>query len=408
MNGEVSALAVDASGNLYAGGFFTTVGGGSTTRNYLAKFGTTGSLNTSFNPNMNNFVSALATDASGNLYAGGAFATVGGTSRNRLAKFDSTGTLNTGFNPNMSGSVSALATDASGNLYAGGSFTSVGGGSTTRNRLAKFDNTGTLTSFDPDMNNNYVLALATDASGNLYAGGDFTTVGGTTRNRLAKFDNTGTLTSFNPNMNGNVWTLATDASGKIHVGGVFTRNYAVYQTIPFTLFGLMPSALNGVKFSRKDKSAGFIFYGDASNYYFAIDTSGITSGALTGDTVTIQVNTTIDSFKSSSGTNQEHAMFLLPRYWDAKGSFTGTVKIRFPYQPSDTLALMTLRDSAWARLKRSNTNTLAVKTSKLEWFKTVGVPYNAAYIASIVGNIFPSTIVKPSVTYGVTTGQHAL
>ena len=359
---------------------------------------------------MNNTVRALAIDASGNLYAGGNFTTLGGsTTRNRLAKFDPTGSL-TSFDPNMNNWVYALATDASGNLYAGGAFTRVGPSLTiTRNYLAKFDSTGTLnTSFDPNMSAT-LFALATDASGNLYAGGDFTTVGGsTTRNRLAKFDNTGTLTSFNPNMNGNVWTLATDASGKIHVGGVFTRNYAVYQTIPFTLFGLMPSALNGVKFSRKDKSAGFIFYGDASNYYFAIDTSGITSGALTGDTVTIQVNTTIDSFKSSSGTNQEHAMFLLPRYWDAKGSFTGTVKIRFPYQPSDTLALMTLRDSAWARLKRSNTNTLAVKTSKLEWFKTVGVPYNAAYIASIVGNIFPSTIVKPSVTYGVTTGQHAL
>lgn len=66
--------------------------------------------------------------------------------------------------------------------------------------------------------------------------------------------------------------------------------------------------------------------------------------------------------------------------------------------------MTTLRDSAWAQLKRTNTNTLAVKTSQLEWFKTVGVPYNAAYIATIVGNKFPSTIFKPTVTYGVTSG----
>lgn len=35
------------------------------------------------------------------------------------------------------------------------------------------------------------------------------------------------------------------------------------------------------------------------------------------------------------------------------------------------------------------------------------LPYTAAYISGIVGNKFPSTIVKPSVTYGVTgTGVH--
>jgi hypothetical protein len=89
---------------------------------------------------------------------------------------------------------------------------------------------------------------------------------------------------------------------------------------------------------------------------------------------------------------------------DAKGSFTGTVKVRFPYLPSDTATLTTLRDSAWARLKRTNMNTLAVKTPYLEWFKTVGVPYNSAYIATIVGNKFPSTIFKPTVTYGVSGG----
>jgi hypothetical protein len=170
---------------------------------------------------------------------------------------------------------------------------------------------------------------------------------------------------------------------------------------------LSSAAINGIKFTRQDVTGSLISYGDASNYYFAIDTSGITSGALTGDTVTIQVNATIDSSKSSNGANQEHAMYLMPRFWDAKGSFTGTVKVRFPYLPADTATLTTLRDSAWAQLKRNNTNTLAVKTSKIEWFKTVGVPYNAAFIATIVGNKFPSTIVKPTVTYGVTgSGVH--
>lgn len=203
-------------------------------------------------------------------------------------------------------------------------------------------------------------------------------------------------------------SFVASSSGEYTVTGTgaggCTNTKKVYVKLITIALNLASSSNNGVKFVRKANVGSFIYYGDASNYYFAIDTSGITSGSLTGDTVSISVQATIDSFKSSSGVNQEHAMFLLPRYWDAKGSFTGTVMVRFPYLPADTATLTTLRDSAWARLKRTNTNTLAVKTSKIEWFKTVGVPYTAAYISGIVGNKFPSTIVKPSVTYGVTGG----
>jgi hypothetical protein len=165
------------------------------------------------------------------------------------------------------------------------------------------------------------------------------------------------------------------------------------------------TAQNGVKLTRRGVIGSFIYYGDGVNYYFAIDTSGITSGSLTGDTVIISVQTTIDSSKSSNGRNQEHAMYLMPRFWNAMGSFTGTVKVRFPYLPSDTALLVSLRDSAWSRLKNvTNINTRAVKTPYLEWFKTVGRPYNASYISGIVGNKFPFTKAKPTVTYGVTGG----
>jgi hypothetical protein len=165
------------------------------------------------------------------------------------------------------------------------------------------------------------------------------------------------------------------------------------------------TAQNGVKLTRRGVIGSFIYYGDGVNYYFAIDTSGITSGSLTGDTVIISVQTTIDSSKSSNGRNQEHAMYLMPRFWNAMGSFTGTVKVRFPYLPSDTALLVSLRDSAWSRLKNvTNINTRAVKTPYLEWFKTVGRPYNASYISGMVGNKFPSTKAKPTVTYGVTGG----
>ncbi len=205
----------------------------------------------------------------------------------------------------------------------------------------------------------------------------------------------------------NAVSFVATSSGDYTVTGTTsgcTNTKKVYLKVN-SAFMASTAAQNGVKLTRRGVSGSLIYYGDGVNYYFAIDTSGITSGSLTGDTVVISVQTTIDSFKSSNGANQEHAMYLMPRFWDAKGSFTGTVKIRFPYVPADTALLVSLRDSAWSLLKNvTNTNTLAIKTSKIEWFKTVGVPYTAAYISGIVGNKFPSTIVKPSATYGVTGG----
>jgi hypothetical protein len=68
MDDLVTALVVDGSGNLYAGGQFTEAGG--VTANYIAKWN-----GTSWQPlssGMNNYVDALAVDGSGSLYAGGA------------------------------------------------------------------------------------------------------------------------------------------------------------------------------------------------------------------------------------------------------------------------------------------------------------------------------------------------
>src|SRR5690606_37911827 len=145
---------------------------------------------------------------------------------NRLAKFDTAGDLMS-FDPNISGTVYALALNASGNLYAGGQFTTVGG-TTPRNCLVQFDTAGVLTSFDPNIGNppngDAVYALALDVSGNLYAGGRFDTVGGISRNHLAKFDTAGVLTSFNPNMCRRVEALVFDVNVELYAGGLFNTD----------------------------------------------------------------------------------------------------------------------------------------------------------------------------------------
>jgi outer membrane protein assembly factor BamB len=112
-------------------------------------------------------------------------------------------------------------------VYAGGAFTQIGcisgcsitGGPFTRNRLAAIDSNGSLQSWNPNADGT-VRALAVSGT-NIYAGGDFTTIGSTTRNYLAAIGTDGSLQSWNPNANSSVNALAVSGS-TVYAGGQFT------------------------------------------------------------------------------------------------------------------------------------------------------------------------------------------
>lgn len=98
--------------------------------NYVAKWN--GSAWSALGWGMDALVSALTVDSSGSLYAGGAFTTAGGTnSAKGVAKWDGSAwsALSSGITTttSTSSSVSALAVAPSGGIYAGGSFTTAGG-----------------------------------------------------------------------------------------------------------------------------------------------------------------------------------------------------------------------------------------------------------------------------------------
>jgi len=137
MNGYVYALAVDGN-DLYAGGVFTTAGGGIVNR--IAKWN--GSSWSSLGSGVNLFVQALAVDGS-DLYAGGNFTTAGGVIVDRIAKWDgsSWSALGNGVNEETK----ALLVSGSSDLYAGGFFQTAGGETVVNivNYIAKWtaDNT---------------------------------------------------------------------------------------------------------------------------------------------------------------------------------------------------------------------------------------------------------------------------
>ena len=94
---------------------FTSIGG--QTRNRIAALDTTTGLATTWNPDANSTVNALAVSGS-TVYAGGSFGNIGGQARNRIASLDITSGATTSWNPDAGGTVFTLAVSGS-TVYAG-------------------------------------------------------------------------------------------------------------------------------------------------------------------------------------------------------------------------------------------------------------------------------------------------
>jgi hypothetical protein len=231
--GPVYALCVRPTGQLVVGGDFTTVG--AIPCNRIAQWNGTawsGFVSGGLNGVTGGSVNALAVNAAGTVYVGGAFTSAGATFATGLAAWNGGWTAPASL---AGGPVRALACHPNGEVLVGGSFTSTSGtptpgivrltGSTFATALTGVAG-GTAT----------VHALAVAPSGVVYVGGDFTTFGGLTVNNL------GTLTyGFLPQVGavgtgvgGPVRGIVVDATsvgvvgGFLSAGGVAASGLARY------------------------------------------------------------------------------------------------------------------------------------------------------------------------------------
>lgn len=222
LNSNVYTLVTDGT-SIYAGGTFTLVNG-VTARGLLAKFNLSGTVDNTWNPNAaggGGSVEQLAISGS-SILAGGSFTTVGGTTRNYLAKLNNTNGKASNW-ATANSYVYALYVDGT-TCYAGGYFSqliSAGGSTTARTYIGGINiSNGNINSFSPSLNS-YVYAINKTGS-NLYFGGQFTQVNGTARNYLASTNTSGTLQSWNPSANSSVNKIYIDSLKNIIVGGNFT------------------------------------------------------------------------------------------------------------------------------------------------------------------------------------------
>jgi hypothetical protein len=213
-NAFVSALALAPDSSVYAGGSFSTVQG--KPRKRLVQLDSSGAL-TSWNSGANGLVSSLILDGD-QLYAGGNFTSIGGASRRGLAVLDTAGGLATGWDAGLDGNVATLALRGD-VLYFGGSFENVG--ARARNYLASVSaETAVPTEWDPDPDEQ-VNGLCLDASATqLYAVGEFATIGRTERDAALFDTSAGFLLGWRPDMHVYGYSCATSLDGAtVYVGG---------------------------------------------------------------------------------------------------------------------------------------------------------------------------------------------
>jgi len=254
LNDRVFALALQADGKILAAGAFTTAAGAR--RERLVRINPNGAVDPDFFPVFDGPVGTLLVLSDGRILVGGTFNSVtphGATEsgfRSNLVRLNANGTLDTTFDPNPNSTVSAVALQPDGKLLIAGLFSAVRPGASSntnasfvsRGYLARLESSGALdTTFQPTLNGQ-VSTLALQADGKVVIGGAFTTVIGSdgkldkvkrdgdstvdaapVRNRIARLEANGNLdATYNPNANGNVLVSARQADGKVVIGGAFT------------------------------------------------------------------------------------------------------------------------------------------------------------------------------------------
>jgi uncharacterized delta-60 repeat protein len=233
-DGPVFALALQADGKILVGGSFANLSG--QPRSSLARLGADGSLDGSFNPGTDGDVLSIVAQIDGSTLVGGGFSHLAGQPRAGIGRLNADGSLDFVFAPvagaynySVGYSVASLAAQADGSILVGGVFGSLSGQGA--DCLGLVDAYGTpeaalqVGGWGPGNGSfSHIDALAVQADGKILAGGLYVSSwSGATVNGLLRLNPDGSLdTGFSPVVDGPVNALAVQPDGAILAGGSFT------------------------------------------------------------------------------------------------------------------------------------------------------------------------------------------
>ena len=239
----VYTLAMNGTNNLFVGGQFPSVDGffENSVNNIASWNGNSWNIlgtNSTYNGvgiGGIDFVYALVMNGTNNLFVGGQFTSVDGGSilANNIASWDGNSWNILGINSTnngVGGTVNALAMNGTNQLFVGGQFTSVDGNSILANNIASWNgNSWNILGINSTNNGvgiggtSFVKVLAMNGTNQLFVGGSFTNVdgGSTPANYIASWDGNSYSSILGNGMDNEVQALSFFQTSLV-IGGLFT------------------------------------------------------------------------------------------------------------------------------------------------------------------------------------------
>ncbi|MFC6713178.1 PKD domain-containing protein [Branchiibius cervicis] len=307
INGIAWAQAVSGD-TVFVGGKFTSArpagaaaGTNETSRNNLMAYSISTGVMTSWNPNANGQILAMALSPDGSrLYVAGSFTTIGGRTANRIAALDpATGALISSFNVTADSQVTSLAVTNSA-VYFGGIFSTVN--NTARSRVAAVSaTTGALLPWNPGADAKVYSMTMNPSKSLVIVGGSFDQIGGQSATGLGALD---------PTTGARVYWAATDT---VTAWGVTSQGGAAIYSLSTDGSNVYGTAYNYYGYGNLEGT--FSADGNTGAINWVEDCHGDTYGVFANDAAVYTVShahycANIGGFPQSDpwSTNMRHAL----------------------------------------------------------------------------------------------------
>ncbi len=234
INSNALKVVVQPDGKILLVGYFNTING--VNRNYIVRFNTDGSLDTSFNigTGANSPILTAAVQPDGKILISGFFNSFNGTNRQSVARLNADGTLDMSFDTgngfSLRGTIKSITPLPGGKVFVGGSFVggfNIGGDSSDSIKVFNADGSNDSSIRFNTTALGGVRAIAVQPDGKILVGGNFNRPGSGSLNHIFRLNPDGSLdTDFGPSLpsfssssNGQINSIIVQSDGKIIVAG---------------------------------------------------------------------------------------------------------------------------------------------------------------------------------------------
>jgi uncharacterized delta-60 repeat protein len=219
-DGDIRCLVPQADGKLLVGGWFSALSG--QPRSCMGRLNADGSLDGSFDPNIDDRVYSIAVQVDGRILVGGSFLKVNGEDHKYMVRLNPDGTVDDTFSAKPDYDVRGIVVQADGKIIVTGDFNQLDG--QPRNGIGRLNADGRIDSTFKSGVDNEVYCVALQADGKILVGGDFEELSGQPCESFGRLNINGSLDpTFDATVDGRVWTIAVQPDQKILLAGEFAE-----------------------------------------------------------------------------------------------------------------------------------------------------------------------------------------